>query len=410
MSDSQSNRRLGNVPILMVAQAFFSAQSMTFVAFAGLAGTLIASDPALATLPLSLSMVVTALATAPISMAMQRYGRKPVFLCCTLLGAVGALAAAYSVYTGSFFLFCASTLPLGCYMASAQYYRFAASESVPVSRAPRAISYVLLGGIFAALIAPTGIRVFNELLLPHTYVGAFVFSAALAAAALLPLILLKRPGAGSDAAGGDAEATAAEEPARPLGEIMRQPAFAAAVANGALGYAMMVFVMTATPIAMVDYCGFASDTSARVISWHVIAMFLPSLFTGNLITRVGLVPVLFAGHGLFALAFILALSGISFGNFSAALIALGIAWNFCFVGGTTLLTTVHRPSERGRVQGLNEMLVFGSSAIASLAAGAILRYFGWAVVNQAAFALLVVAASITLAWAVRRKTAQAATP
>jgi hypothetical protein len=173
---------------------------------------------------------------------------------------------------------------------------------------------------------------------------------------------------------------------------------------------MMVFVMTATPIAMVDFCGFESSTSTKVISAHVIAMFLPSLFTGSLIIRFGILPILLAGHMFFALAFITALSGIQLGNFSVALIALGLGWNFCYVGGTTLLTRVHRPVERGRVQGLNEMLVFGSSAVASLAAGAILRYFGWAVVNQTAFIILVLATSVTIFWAVKGKTTSVATP
>lgn len=410
MSEKASSKLSLNVLYLMLAQACFSANSMTFISFAGLAGTMIASDPAFATLPVSLSMVVVALSTAPLSMLMQRHSRKTIFLICALSGVVGAMVAAAGLFLDSFVLLCVATLFLGPFQASAQYYRFAAAESVSTSSAPRAISYVLVGGIVAALVTPTGSAFFNDLFLPYFYVGAFVFSALLCALALVPLSLLKRPGKARAAAGQEEASEEAEETARPLAKIARQPAFIAAVANGALGYAMMVFVMTATPIAMVDYCGFSGGESAQVIAWHVIAMFLPSLFTGSLIARIGLLPVLFAGHGLFAAAFLLALGGIEIFNFSAALIALGVGWNFCFVGGTTLLTQVHKASERGRVQGLNEVLVFGSSALASLAAGAILRFFGWTVVNQAAFVLLLLAFCVTLFWVMQKRTDSQAMP
>lgn len=386
--------------MLMVAQACFSATSMTFIAFAGLAGSIIAPDRSLATLPISLSMVVVALSTAPISMLMQRYGRRRVFLIATVAGIGGALTAAAGVYFQNFILFCAATLLIGPYQASAAYYRFAAGESVPEAKSPRAISLVLIGGMFAALLTPAANEFFNELFLPHTFMGAFVFSATIASVALGPLLLVRKIGQQP----GEGEQVESALPERPLREIVSQPAFATAVVNGALGYAMMVFVMTATPIAMVEFCGFASSTSTQVISAHVIAMFLPGLFTGSLIMRFGLLPIMLTGQAMFAVAFVTALSGIALANFSVALIALGIGWNFCFVGGSTLLTRLHRPSEKGRVQGLNEMLVFGASALASLAAGVILRYFGWEVVNQAAFVMLAIAMSITIYWGLRYKT------
>lgn len=415
MADKQSLERVdagasgkargtsANVYLLMASQACFSATSMTFIAFAGLAGRMIATDPALATLPVSLSMIVVALSTGPLSVLMQKHSRRRIFLLSALSGIVGALVAALGLYLENFILFCAATLFLGPFQASAQYYRFAAGESVDIQKAPRAISLVLIGGIFAALLTPYGSSFFIEMILPYTFVGAFIFTACVCVLVLVPLSLLKTKGL-EDGQHDGATSAPMEETERPLSVIARQPAFVAAVVNGALGYAMMVFVMTATPIAMVDFCGFSSSTSTKVISAHVVAMFLPSLFTGNLIMRFGILPILLAGHIFFAIAFLTALSGIQLGNFSLALIALGLGWNFCYVGGTTLLTTVHRPIERGRVQGLNEMLVFGSSAVASLAAGAILRYFGWSVVNQAAFAILVLAVSVTVLWATRSKT------
>ncbi len=402
MSDETSKNGNWNVAFLMASQACFSATSMTFIAFAGLAGALIAPDRSLATLPISLSMVMVALSTAPLSVLMQKYSRKLVFLACAGLGSIGALVAAAGVYYQDFVIFCLSTLLIGPYQASAAYYRFAAGESVATSRAPRAISLVLIGGIFAALLTPAGNSFFNDLFLPHTFMGAFVFSAAVAAFALVPLLAIRQ--VADTALDHHASPVKDQMPPRPLSDVVRQPAFATAVVNGALGYSMMTFVMTATPIAMVEFCGFSSTTSTQVISAHVIAMFLPGLFTGNLIMRFGVLPILLIGHLLFAVAFITALSGIQLANFSVALIALGVGWNFCFVGGTTLLTQLHRHNEKGRVQGLNEMLVFGATALASLAAGVILRYFGWVVVNQAAFVLLAIAAGVTMYWGVRHKT------
>ncbi|WP_262694768.1 MFS transporter [Kordiimonas aquimaris] len=392
-----------NVFLLMASQACFLAYSLTMITFAGLSGKLIAADPALATLPISLSLITTALATGPISLLMQKYGRKRVFLTGATSGVAGGAIAAFGLYIGSFPLFCFASLFIGSFQASAQYYRFAAGESVDTPKAPRAISLVLAGGLFAAVLTPVGNGFFNTLLAPHTFVGAFIFTAFVATLALLPLLFLKPIGHGVNV-GTDAkdnnDGPEGEEAQRPMTQIIKQPAFLVAAINGALGYAMMTFVMTATPLAM-QICGFTAGVSANVITAHAMAMFFPSFFTGSLITRFGILPILLLGQSMFAVAFMTALSGITIGDFSIALIALGLGWNFCFIGGTTLLTRVHRASEKGRVQGLNEMLVFGSSAASSLAAGIILRYFGWQIVNQAAFVMLVIAATVTILWAVR---------
>ncbi len=401
----------GNVFLLMASQACFSATSMTFIAFAGVAGRMIADDAAYATLPVSLTMVMVALSTGPLSVLMQKHSRRRIFLLGALGGVVGALVAALGLYLEDFILFCVATIFIGPFQASAQYYRFAAVESVPPAKSPRAISLVLLGGVFAALLAPFGSDFFVATILPYTFVGAFVFTACVSLLIMVPLAFLKAPGVEQpEQYPNDTDPVDNETPARPMGQIVRQPAFVVAVINGALGYAMMAFVMTATPIAMVEFCGFSASTSSWVISAHVIAMFLPSLITGDLIIKFGVLPILLWGHAFFAAAFLTALSGIQLGNFSLALIALGLGWNFCYIGGTTLLTRVYMPSERGRVQGLNEMLVFGSSAVASLAAGVILQYYGWAVVNQAAFVMLVVAGFITILWAARSKSTGVVAP
>jgi len=378
--------------LLALAQACFLATSMTMVTFAGLAGIAAAPDPKYATLPVTLSIVSTALTTAPMSIIMQRTSRRFGFRLGAAVGVLSALMMTYAVYSGSFILLCVGALMVGPFQSSAQYYRFAAAESVPADKSPRAISFVLIGGLVASFFVPTLWRFFGDLFEGVDYMGAFVFAAVVVACVFIPVAFL-RPLEEAFDAGSD---NVKEEDARPMGAIVRQPGFIVAVVNAALGYAMMSFVMTATPLAM-EICRIG-EASPEVIQQHVIAMFLPSLFTGFLIQRFGLFSILLVGHMAFAVAFMTALSGIEVMHFSVALIALGLGWNFCFVGGTTLLTRVHTQAEKGRVQGLNEFLVFSTTGVASFAAGLILNLYGWQTVNQAAFVMLVIASAITLVW------------
>lgn len=382
-----------NVILLALAQACYLATSMTVVTFAGLAGETLAADASFATVPMSLSVISTALTTAPMSLLMQHKSRRFGFRLGIVLGVSGGLLAMYALVASSFLLLCVATMLFGPFQASAQYYRFAAAESVAASDAPKAISTVLIGGLLAALMQPTFIDLFGVWFTGHPYIGAFAFTAAATGMALLPTAFLRPLASGFHVAAEDATPALA---ARPMSQIMRQSGFIVAVINGALGFAMMTFVMTATPLAM-KICGLGA-ASTSVIQKHVIAMYLPSLFTGYLIARFGVLPILLFGHAMFALAFITALSGIEVMHFSVALIALGLGWNFCFVGGTTLLTRVHTAAEKGRVQGLNEFLVFGTTGLASFAAGLILNLYGWQSVNKTAFAMLVIAAAVTLIW------------
>jgi len=381
-----------NVILLALAQACFLATSMTMVTFAGLAGIASAPDPKFATLPVTLSIVSTALTTAPMSMIMQRTSRRFGFRLGASVGVLSALMMAYAVYSASFILLCVGALMVGPFQSSAQYYRFAAAESVPPALSPRAISFVLIGGLVASFFVPTLWRYFGDLFADVDYMGAFIFAAIVVGCVFVPVAFLRPLGEAFHVGGDDAEPA----DARPMAAIVRQPGFIVAVINAALGYAMMSFVMTATPLAM-EICEIGKE-SPSVIQQHVIAMFLPSLFTGFLIQRFGLFPILLVGHMAFAVAFIAALSGIEVMHFSVALIALGLGWNFCFVGGTTLLTRVHTQAEKGRVQGLNEFLVFSTTGVASFAAGLILNLYGWQTVNQAAFVMLVIASVITLVW------------
>ena len=387
--------------MLVLAQACFLSANMTMVAFASLAGKLLASDPKFATVPVSLVIVATALVTGPLSIVMQRTSRQFCFRLGAASGVVGGLLAAASIPMSSFTLLCMGALCVGVFSASAQYYRFAAAESVPADYAPRAMAYVLLGGIFAALIAPTLSAAMNDYFLPYTFMGVFIFMAMMAGLALIPLGMMQ-PVAPQQ----PLEVTAtSDDPVRPLSVIMKDLRFIVAVMNSAAGYMMMSFVMTATPLAM-EACGFTPLTSSHVIQGHVIAMFLPGLFTGALIMRYGITNVLLLGQACFAAAFLTALSGIQIGQFSAALILLGIGWNFCFVGGSTLLTRIHSEAEKGRVQGVNEVIVFSFTATGSLASGFILDAFGWQVINQITFLLLAIAAMTTIFYVYKNRQQQ----
>ncbi len=383
-----------NVFLLLFAQACFLAVSMTAVTFSGLAGKLLAIDPKFATLPTSLVIAATALSTAPMSLLMQKYSRRFGFRLGAFSGVMAGIVGSYSLYIGSFNLLCVATVLLGPFQSSAQYYRFAAAESVPAIRAPRALSLVLVGGLIAAVLAPSATIYLNDSFAPYSFMGAFIFIIAMTVLSFVPLAFLKPLDKPLDIQKDDKKK---QQTGRPLLAIIKTPKFIVAVINGALGFAMMSFVMTATPLA-IEACGFGSATGARVIQGHVIAMFLPSLFTGHLISRFGVLPILMLGHALFVVAFLTALSGLQIWQFSIALIALGLAWNFCFIGGSSLLTEVHSAEEKGKVQGLNEFLVFGLSAIASFSAGIILDAYGWNVVNQAAFVMLALAASVTIWW------------
>lgn len=390
-----------NVLLLVLAQAFFLSSSMTMVAFAGLVGKMLSPDPKLATLPIALVIVATAIVTGPMSVLMQRKSRRYGFRLGAICGVAGSLLAAYAIVIADFWLFCGSTMIVGVYNASAQYYRFAAGESVPSGYAPKAMSYVLLGGIFAALIAPTLSAAMNDYFMPYTFMGVYIFMAIIAGLSLIPLGLLQQINKPFH------EEEASDEEVRPLKLIMKDFRFVVAVINGAAGYMMMSFVMTATPLAM-EACGFNALTSSHVIQAHVIAMFLPGLFTGALIEKIGVSKVLLLGQSCFALSFVTALSGIEVSQFSIAMVLLGIGWNFCFVGGSTLLTTVHTHAEKGRVQGLNEILVFSFTAVGSLASGIILETYGWEFVNLSAFILLTIAAIVTLLYVVSEARAKVA--
>lgn len=388
-----------NVALLSVGQCLYMTSSMVMFTFAGLVGQLLSADQSLATLPISLVMAGTAAMTVPASLFMRRYGRRTGFIAGATAGVLSGIMGAVAIYYQDFRIFCLTGLLQGIYQAFAQYYRFAAIEVSAPALQPRAISFVLAGGIGAALIAPTLAHWSNDYFAPVTFIGAYILVAILGVIALIPLSFLHVPK--------PQEMITDDSAARPLSVIMRQPVFICAVVNGAAGYALMSLVMTAAPLAVVA-CGFAPGDAAHVIQWHVLAMFVPALFSGRIIQHFGPLPVLFAGVFLYACSAIVALSGQTMPYFTISMMLLGLAWNFMFTAATTLLAKAYLPSERAKVQGVNEFLLFLTTALASLAAGAIQYKFGWMTLNTAVFAIMAIALTTSGWFALsQRKTAQA---
>lgn len=389
-----------NIFMLATAQGFYLVSGVTYIMFAGLVGQMLADNKLLATLPVAIMTIGTATSTIPMSMLMRRVGRRFGFLIGATAGVISGALGAYAIWIGDFELFCFATLIMGIYQACTQYYRFAAIESAPMDYVSRAASFVLLGGVLSALVGPSLAVFSRDLLDPVPFAGGFAMAAVVSILAMIPLSLVRIPRPMEDVS---------HEGARPLRVIMRQPAFIAAVLNAATSYGLMVLVMTATPLAMTA-CGFEMHETGSVIQWHVLAMFVPSFFTGTLIHRFGLLTILFTGMALFILSALFAVSGITFLNFSGALILLGVAWNFLFVGGTTLLTEAYQPSEKAKTQGVNEFIVFASAATGSFSSGGLFNFSGWDAVNygMAPFLLLTFSATLWYAHTKRKMALQAA--
>jgi predicted MFS family arabinose efflux permease len=280
------------------------------------------------------------------------------------------------------------------YAAAHQSYRFAATDTASETFKPKAVAWVLAGGVFGGVIGPQLVIFTKDLWSPYLFAATFIAQAVLALLTALVLTLVKfpRPVMARGGSGG-----------RPLLEIVGTPRFLAAVACGVASYAMMNLVMTSAPLAMVD-CGHSVTTATLGLQWHVLAMFGPSFFTGSIIVRFGVERVILAGLALIGVAAIVGMSGLSVAHFWTALILLGIGWNFAFIGATTMVTRCHRPEERNKVQAFNDFLVFGSMAIGSFASGTVLANYGWSAVNQVTFPAILGAAALLVWFGVRNRT------
>ncbi len=384
-----SSRR--NVALLAACQAMLFTNNSTLIAINGLAGLALAPVPALATLPVTFWVLGGAISTMPASFHMKRVGRQRGLITGTLFGIAGALVCALAIGVQSFWLLCAGALVFGTYNGYGQYYRFAAADSAKPDFKANAISLVLAGGLVGGVLGPTTSRLTVDLLAPKflaAYLALVVF--ALVTIALLAAVRIPNPSAAEQAASG-----------RPMSIIAAQPKFIVAVLAGAIGYGVMNFLMTSTPIAM-GVCGHPYSDAAFVISSHVVAMFAPSFFTGPMIKRVGVLPVLFAGVVLNLASIAIALSGISVAQFWWSLVLLGVGWNFLYIGGTTLLTETYRPEERAKAQGANDFTIFAVMAISSFTSGLTVTTAGWEKVNLYALPLLAVVA-IAVVWLALRE-------
>jgi MFS family permease len=379
-----STRR--NVALLAACQALLLTNSATLIAINGLAGLALAPTKALATLPVTCWVAGGALATMLASLHMKRVGRQRGLTAGTLWGVVGALICAGAVWMQSFWLLCFGALVLGVYNAYGQYYRFAAADVASADFKSTAISLVLAGGLVGGILGPTTSRFTVDLLAPR-FTGAYLALIGFALATMLLLRFIRIP---------SPEVKGHVAPGRPLREIATQPKFIVAVLSGAIGYGVMNFLMTSTPIAM-GVCGHPYGDAAFVISSHVIAMFAPSFFTGGLIRRLGVLPVLFVGALLNFAAIGVALSGISVAQFWGALVLLGVGWNFLYIGGTTLLTGTYRPEEMAKAQGANDQVIFIVMLVSSLASGATVTAAGWERVNLYALPMVALAA-VAIVW------------
>jgi len=383
------------VLLLATAQALFQSTSVLVVTIGGLAGSQV-SSPALATAPLGAMFLGNALVTVPASLWMARVGRRAGFIAGAALGTCGGLVAAAGVMFSSLVLLCAGTMLLGAYQAFALYYRFAASEVADDVFRPRAISFVLTGGIVAAFLGPALAR-WGEPLLAPQYTGSFVLVAAVSLTAALLLLNVRVPMPTASVAG---------SVQRPLWDIVKQPTYLVALFGAATGQGVMVLAMTASPLAIVAHHHSIADAS-HAIQFHVLGMFLPSFFTGALIGRFGILRVMFAGVGLLTGHVILALSGTALPHFISALTFLGVGWNFLFIGGTTLLTQAYTPAERGRAQAFNDLTVVLTGLIASASSGALLAVVGWQRMNMILLPWLAITA-LALIWFARHRRAAAA--
>ena len=388
-----------NVVVLAICQGLLFTNNSVLITVNALAGYALATNKAIATLPVTAYFVGSALAALPLSFLMKRYGRRAGFTLGAVFAILGSLICAAAVYAGNFVLLCVGVLVLGAYFAAGQYYRFAAADSVSADFKSQAISLVLAGGIVGGFLGPETSKITKDLLAGHVYTGAYCSLVVFALLSILVLRWLDIPAL-----------TAAErkEPGRPLGAIARQPAFIVALLCGTISYGVMNLLMTATPLAMIAHEHPFSD-AAFVIQWHIVGMFAPSFFTGALIQRIGLMTVLLAGVALNVACVAIALSGLDVMHFWLALVLLGMGWNFMFVGGTTLLTECHAPAERAKVQGVNDAAIFIVMAISSLSSCALFTLQGWQAMNVLAVPFLLLAGGGIL-WlaSVRRRAAQPA--
>lgn len=375
-----------NVLLLALCQALAMTGTTILITTAALIGYSLAKDKSLATFPLALEQLATMSATIPASLLMKRIGQQLGFVVGVFIGMIGAALGVYAIFIGSFTVFCLTTLLLGVFNGFAGFYRFAAADTASKGFRSKAISFVMAGGVIAALFGPELATWSKDLFKPALFAGSLAFIVGLQMLALFLLPFVDIP---------QLSETERRESGRAFTVIVQQPVFIVALLVSMLGYGVMMLVMTATPLAMVTD-SYPFDTAAFVIQMHVFGMFAPSFFTGYFIARFGVLNIILCGGVLNVLCIAINLLGTDFLNFWVALLLLGIGWNFMFIGSTTLLTEAYTPAEKAKTQALHDFLMFGFVAFATFLSGRLLHDFGWEAVNYASIPMILLALAATL--------------
>ncbi len=371
------------VPLLAICQALMMSAASLIIATAALVGASLAEDKSLATLPLAAQFIAIMLTSIPAAMIMQRIGRKSAFMLATLFGVTAGVLTTTAIIKGEFWLFVAGTTFVGIFNGFGNYYRFAAADAVELDQKSRAISYVMVGGVIAAIVGPNLARITKDTIESATFAGSYASIIVLYVLSFIVLAFVKLPTTHHHDGHRQEQSSA-----RRLKEIALQPKFIVALICGMFGYGVMTLVMTATPLAM-DHHHHHFDDTSFVIQWHVLGMFAPSFFTGHLIRRFGVLNIMLIGGLMGVACVIVNLLGTSVPHFWFALLLLGISWNFLFIGATTLLTETYRPEEQTRAQSINDFAIFTTVALSSLSAGALQHHYGWQAVNYGVLPLLV---------------------
>ena len=377
--------------ILALCQALAMTCSALVITTTAIVGRMVAPDPGLATLPLALQFLGLMASTRPAAAAMRRWGRRAGFSAGAMAGVLAGGVATAGVIHQSFVAFCIGAVLTGVFLAHAMHYRFAAADTAPPAVQSRAISLVMAGGVLAAVAGPQLAAWSKDLFAPIAFAGVYTVLSGLCAFQLILLQTASLPGPGSRAA---ADGPRDERASSGFWNLPRR--FLPAALCGMVGYGSMNLVMAVTPPAMSD-CGYGFETAAFVIQWHILAMFAPAFATGHIIERLGLQNVLLGGIGLMLGAVAFNATGLTLANFSFGLVLLGIGWNFMFVGATTWLTRIQSTQNTARLQGLNDIMVFGAVAVTALSSGWLFDTLGWLAVNLAIVPGLLVTFAVVVA-------------
>lgn len=389
---------------LAIAQALSGANTTVVYATAAIIGHLLAPRPGMATLPISVFVIGMALSTLPVGAVARKHGRHAAFFLGNGCGVVSGLLASLALVQASFVLFCIAMLFGGAYAAVVLTFRFAAAECVPAADKPRALSLVLAGGVFAGVLGPQLVTATMNQWPPHAYAATYLCAAAVSVLSALVLRGVRFAGGPATPAAVGATLSAPPTTSRPIRDVVRQPRFVVAMLCGVVSYMLMNFMMTSAPLAM-ELCGLPREYSNYGIELHVVAMYLPSFFTGRLIARFGETPIVLTGLALTAAAALVGMSGQTVAHFWWALALLGVGWNFGFLGASAMVLQCHTPQEGPRVQSINDFVVFGTMVIGSFASGSLLSAYGWSTVAALTLPPVVVAAAALL-WLGRARQAQ----